>query len=331
MSNEALQSGLDISLSDTEKAWRTITPGSVLARLSVDKVAKVREGVAGNFNTPSSVLKHMVYDDNVSVLQALSYNINTPAESIIILLKKSNKIILEGIAGNPSTPKNILIKLSKSNDERIIERVACNPQASYKIFESLIVKSSSVKILTCVASNVKNVKLIHRLFEILKTKAIEANFDTSINSSSRHVEVSVALSNLGSNPKTPESVMALLLESDYSIVKTGVARNRAAPVHLLKQLRDEGDKYAAAELAYNESLPHELKLEVNFLNKIDYIMSIMHILSDTRTPESFLHELVYKDISKNVADSLSMSKFVTDIEKSYLFLSQGAGDKSDWV
>jgi hypothetical protein len=331
LSNDDLQSGLGFPLTDTEKTWRTLTPVKVLAKLAYDGEPSVREGVANNFTTPSWVLKSLAHDEDVNVLESLSRNANTPASVIKILLKKSNVNILEGIAGNPSTPKNILAKLAANGDERIIERIACNPNTPFNIVESFIVESSSVKLLTSVASAVKNPELIHKLFQLLQVKAAESDSDTTINGSFRRIEVRVALSTLGSNINLPPSLLKILANNSYSVVKAGVARNKAAPVQVLKHLMETGDNSVAAELTYNDSLPHEFKLDINFLNKIDYIMSVMYILSDPKTPESFIHDLVYQDISKTVAESLFMSKNVTEVEKSYLFLSHGVGGTSDWL
>lgn len=330
LSNSDLESGLGIVLSETEKEWRTLTPGYVLKKLSFDVEPGVRVGVAGNFNTPPDVLNSMVFDEDVNVLEALTKNIYTPDAALKILYSKASPVMLENIAGNPSAPPEVLQSLAQSGNEKILEWIAGNPNSPAEVLDRFIDEKSSMKLLTYVSATIKNVELTHKLFQILQAKeSNEANSNNN-NISAEH-ETRVALSTLGSNPNAPVSIINILAEHNESLVKSGVARNRSAPVETLKQLMCEADSFVAMELTYNEALPHEFKLNVDFLNRINYIMSAVFLLTDRRTPEGFIHGLVYQDISKSVAEALFVSKFATEVEKAYLFLTYGVNGKADWI
>lgn len=197
-----------------EIASNPSTPPEVLERLSTEPDKDLRRQVAKNPNAPSRVLERLSLDNDFAIRAIVGLNPSSPPELLMKLAEDNDHSVRYSVTRNDSTPTDALAKIAKENDYALALNLVKNPSTPVDVFEEYAL-SSDEKIRSIAGISPK---LSLTTLQRLSTDA------------SRVVRAAV-----GSNPSTPVPILESLAVGRHE-VRWGVARNKAAPITLLRQI-----------------------------------------------------------------------------------------------
>ena len=177
------------------------TSKKMLEYLAKDGNSYVREAVASNPNISENILEYLVKDGNSYVREAVANNPSVSEKILALLVRDKKASVRKFVAINPHTPKHILKQLIKDDIVPVREKVAKNPNIPSSLLSHLA-KDSQFRVRLKVAAN------LNASEGVLKHLARDnEDYDWEIRWA------------LIQNPKTPTTILELLIEDLEKLVK----------------------------------------------------------------------------------------------------------------